>query len=361
MNETENVRRALDDLIGAAPVSLGRRGAVMSRIAKVSHRRRLATNVALGAFLAVVATYGGVQMITATPAGSTHELVEEDPTVAPSAEAPAKTGPTAAPGKAKPTAAPDKPKPSVVPGAPDAPKTTEEPKGDPTYEPKPPSGPKPTATKDEPVPGGLSVELWPYDTARAGAEMNWKVKAYDTSGRLVSVVVHFGDGTSKTYAPEEPCGADVNVKKFFPHTYAKAGTYAAKAVVTTGGCGAATETRTAYSSVKVLAADAVGNGAAKPTVSAEQVEAAAATLALHGADADGWVKKFYVDWGDGTETYAGPRPFDGCQDGKPSSWDTSASHDYAAPGTYTVTVTVLSTNCDAGEGQTSTFTLTVTV
>lgn len=360
MNDYDNVRRALDDLIGAAPVSLGRRGAVMSRIAKVDHRRRLATNVALGAFLAVVATYGGVQMITATPAGSSHELVEEEPTEAPEAP-PAPDRPKSEPTpKPKPTVVPDKPKPTV---APDKPVAEPAPKDDPTSEPKPTyePKPKPTETKKEPVPGGLSVEFWPYDTARAGAEMNWKVKAYDTSGRLLSVVVHFGDGTSKTYAPEEPCGADVNVKKFFPHTYAKAGTYSAKAVVTTGGCGAATETKTAYESVKVLAADQVGNGAAKPTVSAEQVESAIAKLALHGADADGWVKKFYVDWGDGTESYAGPRPWDGCQNGKPSSWDTTASHEYAEPGTYTVKVTVLSTNCDAGEGQTTTISLTITV
>lgn len=354
MNDHENVRRALDDLIGAPPISLGRRGAVMSRIARVNRRRRLASQAALGAFVAVVVTYGGVQMITATPTGSTSDFVEQVPSEKP-AESP-KAKPTAKKDKPKPTAAPTKPKPTV---APDAPKPTEEPAKE--YQPEPKPSPKPTYTKKEPVAGGLVAELYPYDTAKAGAEMSWKVKAYDPSGRLLSIVVHFGDGTSTRYEPASACGEGVNVRQLFPHTYAKAGTYAAKAVVTTGGCGAATETKTAYASVKVYAPEAAGNGPAGPTVTAEQVEAAIAKLALHGADSDGWVKKFWVDWGDGTESVVGPRPWDGCQNGKPSSWDTTASHEYAEPGSYTVKVTVMSTSCDGGEGQTKTISLTVTV
>lgn len=339
MNDFDNVRRALDDLVGVPPISLGRRGAVMSRIAKVHHRRRVASQAALSAFVLVAATYGGVQMITATPAG--HDtLVVESPSPEPT--------PTKTPKAETPKPEP-KPKPTVTPVKP-----TEKPvaKPKPTYE------PKPTYTKSTaPEEGTLVVELFPYTEARAGSPMQWKVKSYDTAGRLLKVAISFGDGGTASATGQGGCGEPV--KTFFPHTYAKAGTYEAKAVVTTGECGAATETRTAYASVKVLAADAPGNGPAKPTVTAEQVEGA--VLALHGADADGWVKKFYVDWGDGTESYAGPRPFDGCQDGKPSSWDTTADHTYDAPGTYTVTVTVLSTNCNADQGQTASVTLTITV
>lgn len=346
MNEHESVRRALDDLIGVPPLSLGRRGAVMQRIAKVNHRRRVASQAAMSAFVVVAATYGGVQMITATPA-SNDRLVEA-PSESPSYEPTAKPTPSATKKKVE---AP-KPKPTVQPTAAPTKTTTK-----PVYEPKPSYEPKPTYTKP-PTTGALSVELYPYTEAKAGAEMQWKVKAYDPDGRLLKVVLYFGDGSSTSSGAEGPCGEGVAVKKFFPHTYAKAGTFSAKAVVTTGECGAATETKTAYASVKVYAAG-TGNGPAAPTVTVEQVEGA--LLALHGTDADGWVKKFYVDWGDGSESYAGPRPFDGCQDGKPSSWDTTASHDYAAPGTYTVTVTVLSTNCDAGQGQTKSVTLSITV
>lgn len=357
MSEHDDVRRALDDLVGTPPISLGRRGAVMSRISKVNHRRRVATQATLSAFVVVAATFGAAQVITATPAGN-GTIVEQPretatpgdpaPTVAPTVK------PTVKPGQPTPTAAP-----TAAPEDPKAEPTKAEPKPDPTYTKPKPTYAEPKPTTKEPVPGGLTVEFWPYDTAKAGAEMNWKVKAYDPSGRVTSITVHFGDGSSKTYAPGTGCGE--SVKQFAPHTYAKAGTYTAKAVVTTGDCGAATETKTVTESVKVLSADYAGNGPAAPTVTAQQVEDAIAKLALSGADSDGWVKKFYVDWGDGTETYAGPRPFDGCQDGKPSSWDTTASHEYAEPGTYTVKVTVLSTNCDAGEGQTTTISLTVTV
>jgi len=342
MNEHDDLRRALDDLVGRPPITLGRRGAVMSRINKVNSRRRVAMQASLSAFVVVAAMAGAAQVINAAPAGQ-GTVVEETPTQEP--EPVVSEKPTAAP-VAKP-----KPKPTAAPVAQPKP----EPTAEPTYvKPKPTytqSEPKPTYTKSEPIAGGLTVELYPYDTAKAGAEMNWKVKAYDTSGRVTSITVHFGDGSSKTVSPGTGCGEAV--KQLVPHAYAKA-------VGTTADGGAATETRTAYASVKVLAAGA-GNGPSAPTVTAQQVEAAIAKLALHGADADGWVKKFYVDWGDGSESYVGPKAWDGCQDGKPSSWDQYATHEYAAPGTYTVTVTVLSTDCSANDGQTGSVTLTVTV
>ena len=361
----DSVRRALDDLVGVPPISLGRKGAVMSRISKVNHRRRVATQAAFSAFVVAAGTFGATQVINAAPASNGGHLVEvlpsEEPTATEEAPVPGVT-PTGKPKPVQPLP-PKKEEPKAEPTAKPDPTSTKTYEPKPGYEPKPTYAPKPEPTKThttEPVPGGLTVDFFPYDTAKAGAEMRWKVKAYDPSGGLQSIVVHFGDGTSASYGAE-PCGADVNVKRLVPHTYAKAGTYSAKVVVTTGGCGAATETKTEYASVKVLDASTAGNGPAAPTVSAQQVEAAIAKLALHGADSDGWVKKFWVDWGDGTETVVGPRPFDGCQDGKPSSYDAHAGHEYAQPGTYTVKVTVMSTNCAAGEGQTKTISLTVTV
>lgn len=350
MNEHDDLRRALDDLVGRPPITLGRRGAVMSRISQVNSRRRVAMQASLSAFVVVGALLGAAQVIDAAPA-SKGSIVEETPAQDPAPVVSEK--PTQAPvAEPKPTAAPvAKPKPE-----PTAEPTYVKPEPKPTYPKK--AEPKPTYTKSEPVAGGLAVELYPYDTAKAGAEMSWKVKAYDTSGKVTSITVHFGDGSSKTYAPGTGCGEAV--KQLAPHTYATAGTYTAKATVTTGGCGAATETKTVTASVKVLAAGA-GNGPSAPTVTAQQVEAAIAKLALHGADADGWVKKFYVAWGDGTESYVGPKSWDGCQEGKPSSWDQYATHEYAAPGTYTVTVTVLSTDCSGNDGQTGSVTLTVTV
>ena len=345
----DDIRRALDDLVGRSPITLGRRGAVMRRIEKVQARRKMAMHATLSAFMVMGLAFGATRVINATPTGTDTLIQEEKPTPSPE----------------KKTVPVESPKPKPKPKVEAKPKPTEAPKVEPTYtKPKPEPTyykpkPEPTYTK-EPV-GGLSVELWPYTDAYAGKSMDWKVKAYDPAGRLLRIDLLFGDGTKSVYAPEMPCGEGTAVKKFFSHVYAKAGTYTAKATVTTGGCGAATETKVVSNYVKVLA-EGTGNGPAQPTVSAtDQVQAAIATLNLHGADADGWVKKFYIDWGDGTESYAGPRPFDGCQDGKPSSWDTTATHEYAGPGTYTVTVTVLSTNCDAGQGQTKAVTLTVTI
>ena len=348
----ENIRRALDDLVGQPPITLGRRGAVMRRIEKVHARRKMAMQATLSVVMVMGLAFGATRVINATPTGTDVLMQEEKPTAEPEKKAVPVESPKAK-AKPKPEVKKESPKP-----------VAEEPKAEPTYtKPKP----EPTYTKPKPDPtytkspvGGLSVELWPYTDAYAGQSMDWKVKAYDPAGRLLRIELLYGDGTKSVYEPEMPCGEGTSVKKFFSHTYAKAATYTAKATVTTGGCGAETETKVVSNYVKVHAAGA-GNGPSQPTVSAEQVAAAIATLNLHGADADGWVKKFYIEWGDGTETYAGPRPFDGCQDGKPSSWDTTATHEYAGPGTYTVKVTVLSTNCDAGQGQTKTVSLTVTV
>lgn len=331
----------------------------MRRIERVQARRRVAMQATLSAFLVASVAFGATRVISTTPTGADH-LVEqptpsEKPSVAvesPKPERPAKKK-AAPPRKNAPTVAP-----SQKPAEPAPTKQgTYDPAPPSTKKPEPTSEPKPTYTKD-PVANGLSVELWPYTDAVAGESMQWKLKAYDTAGRLLTIDLRFGDGQSTDYAPADPCGEGTNVKKLFTHTYAKAGTYTATATVTTGGCGAPTETKTVTQTVKVLAPGS-GNGPAGPTVSAEQVDAD--TLALHGADADGWVKKFWVAWGDGNESVVGPRPFDGCQDGKPSAWDTSASHAYAEPGTYEVTVTVMSTNCSAGQGQTKTITLTITV
>lgn len=338
----------------------------MRRIERTNARRKLAVRAALSAVLVASVAMGATRMVDATPTGQSSLVPAEQPeddqkpvaTPKPDKKQP-KPGKSAAPDPTK-APAPDQPDETEAPSEPAAPEPTYggpvDPK--PTYTKEP--DPKPTYTKP-PVADGLSAEFWPYTDAVAGSSMDWKVKAYDTAGRLLRVEVRFGDGKSTVWEPNEPCGDGVSVKKFFAHTYAKAGTYTGTAVVTTGGCGAPTETKRLTQSAKVVAPEQ-GNGPAKPTVSAEQVEAELAKLLLHGADADGFVKKFWVDWGDGSpETYVGPRSLDACSPGDGSSWDPAVTHDYAEPGSYQVTVTVMSTNCDGGQGQTATVTLTVTV
>ncbi len=395
MNEHEPIRRALDDLVGTPPLNLGRRGAVMNRIARVHHRRRVAVSAALSAAVLAGATLGGARVIALRPAGADRVVVDQpdrpaEPDQAPDqpeqggAEPTAGTDPRpvdpdpAGPDAADPDPADPHPTGPADPGTPDPgtapagpgtdPYPTTGPKPAPQPDPKPDPTTKPTTKPTEPA-DGLSIAFYPYTDAAAGSEMQWKVKAHDGAGRVLRVEVRFGDGKSAVFEPDEGCGA-VELRQLVPHTYAAAGTYDAKATVTTGGCGAATETKTAAHRLTVTATARAkpDNGPAVPTVSAERVSGAGVTLQLHGADADGWVKKFWVDWGDGSpETIVGPRSLDECaadaDTGRPaaSSWHPTASHGYETGGTYTIKVVVMSTACDASDAQTATFTMTLTV
>ncbi len=338
------IKAALDDLVGRPPLVLGRRGAVMSRIAQIHRRRKVAAQATMSAFLVAFAAVGATRVINATPTGSNQIVEEPTPSATPKPEQP------------KPT---EKPKP----------KPTPKPEPKPTDKPAPVTEPKPTTEPTKYV-AGLSVALYPYtDGVKAGSAMQWKVKAYDGAGRLLRIELQFGDGTKIVYEPTEPCGEGVALAKLVGHTYKEAGTYGARLQVTTGGCGAETQTRVAESSVTVkpVATPEPTNGPAQPSVSAEQIAGEVATLAMHGADPDGWVKKFYIDWGDGNESYVGPRSLDGCQNAegtthpKASTWDQQATHSYATPGTYTVKVTVMSTSCTYSAGQYATVTISVTV
>lgn len=346
-----DIRAALDDLAGRPPLVLGRRGAVMNRIATVQRRRKVAAHAVMASFVVAFAAAGATRVVLhlrPTGADSIVEVSESprpEPTESPE---PAVESP-------KPTESP-KPKP-VEPV---------EPTAKPAPRPEPVTVPKPEPTKAPAA--GLTVGLYPYAEAKAGREMQWKVKAYDGAGRLLRIELRFGDDSSVVYEPTEPCGDGVSLAKLVGHTYAQAGTYGARLTVTTGDCGAETQTRTAESSVTVKAVEQTyTNGPAQPTVSAEQVAGEVATLNLLGSDADGYVKKFSISWGDGTESSVGPRSFDGCQNAegtthpKPSSWDPQATHAYETPGTYTVTVTVVSASCAVTDFQSATVTISVTV
>ena len=351
-----DIRAALDDLAGRPPIVLGRRGAVMSRIAVIQRRRKVAVQGVVAAFVLSFAAVGATRVVSMRPTGADSVVqVSESPRPEP----------------AEPTESPEppeqpKPKPNPVESPQPKPEPVDSAEPKPAPPPEPDPAPKPEPTK-EPV-AGLTVGLYPYTDATAGTAMQWKVKAYDGAGRLLRIELLFGDGGKLVYEPTEPCGEGVALAKLVAHTYGEAGTYGARLTVTTGGCGAETQTRSAESSVTVGAGEpASTNGSADPTVSAEQVAGEIATLNLLGSDADGWVQKFVISWGDGSESYVGPRPSDDCMnaDGtthpQASSWDPQATHAYETPGTYTVKVSVLSTSCTGTAGQTASVTISVTV
>jgi hypothetical protein len=349
-----DIRSALDGLVGTPPLILGRRGAVMHRIARVNARRKVASQAVLSVLLMTGLAFGAARVVHLTPTGSDTAYTDPKPTERGHTPPPTKPSEKRDP---KPVAEPTH---DAHPSA--EPTTANEPKPEPTkaYEPDP----RPT---EKPTPDSLTVALYQYGDAKAGAEMHWQVLAHDGAGRLMRVEILFGDGTKAVTEPNEPCGNGVTLKRLVGHTYAHGGTYEARLTVTTGGCDAETQTRAATATAKVAGGDTQTNGPAKPTVSAEQVAGDIARLALNGADTDGWVKGFAIDWGDGKRTYVGPRSFDGCQnaDGtthpKPSSWDPQADHAYETAGTYTVKVSVVSTSCAATDGQEAAVTITVTV
>ena len=349
MNDHDAIRRALDDLVGTPPLAFSRKGAVMARIHARRHARLAATAV-IGTAMLAFASVGTLRAIQPEPAGLDHLV--QDPTPSDKhTEKPAR----------KPTAKP-------------APKPTEQPAVKPSPEPEPVKTKpvvEPTATPAKEA-SGLAMEFYvATESPTAGTPVDLKVKAYDGAGRVLRVHVDFGDGKSMVLEPTDACSKyGAELRQYFTHTYAKAGSYPARARVTTGSCGAATETKLRSVEVTIkTAAEKATNGPSAPTVAAQKsVAAAVMSLTVNGSDADGFVKKFWIDWGDGSpETYLGPRSLDSCQvaDGtthpKPTSWQQSSDHEYAAPGTYTVKVVVMSTSCEGTEGQTATTTLTVSV
>jgi hypothetical protein len=355
VNDHHELRAALDDLAGRPPLVLGRRGAVMNRIATVQRRRTLAVKAAMSAFLVAGAAAGATHVIYATPAGDDRLLQEPSPTVSEAPDPVATSGAPGEPSYAPETRESHEPSPPGVAEPDPAHEPTHEPVPDPTHE---PAGP-PAAS--------LSVAL-AHESATAGTEMHWHVSAYDGAGRLRRIELVFGDGQKLVYEPDTACGDGVELDKYVAHVYADAGTYTGHLSVTTGDCGVETQTRTASSSLTVKPAPSpeATNGPASPTASAEQLAGDMVTLALYGTDADGYVRKFAISWGDGSETYAGPRGLDDCTtaDGTShpaaSAWGPQATHAYETPGTYEVHVTVASTSCTGSAVQYGTVTVTVT-
>lgn len=88
-----------------------------------------------------------------------------------------------------------------------------------------------------------------------------------------------------------------------------------------------------------------------------------------GRDADGYIHRFLIDWGDGSPVEEAPNVaygFDGGCEAGPSGWPVRPeawtnyqqppTHTYAAPGDYTVTITAVSAGCAGRDEQRATAT-----
>lgn len=76
-------------------------------------------------------------------------------------------------------------------------------------------------------------------------------------------------------------------------------------------------------------------------------------VAARGSDADSYVSRMTIDWGDGSPAMSFDYPLSSCHD-MPSNQAADTNHGYAAPGRYTVRLIVTSVGCDGTGAQTAT-------
>jgi PKD repeat protein len=168
----------------------------------------------------------------------------------------------------------------------------------------------------------VTTSRTPSGNVTTGTSIAFTANGSDPDGDTLTYSWDFGDtGTSTQQNPS--------------HTYAAAGTYAAKVTVSDGKRGTATSTLTVV----------VTQPNRNPSVTASRTPAGSVTtgssiaFSAVGTDADGDALTYSWDFGDtGTATGA------------------TAPHSYTSPGTYSAKVTV-----SDGKGGTGTDTLTVTV
>lgn len=100
---------------------------------------------------------------------------------------------------------------------------------------------------------GARAEILGPRRAEPGEVVPYRISVRDTEGVLRRIELEFGDGDDTVYEPDEtpecdgPSTQDVEID----HTYERRGVFTARARVTTGGCGAATEVIDAVRTVSV--------------------------------------------------------------------------------------------------------------
>ena len=325
MNDNPRLRRALTDLADQPPDSADRMAGISRRFARARHRRLVGTS-ALGVVL-----LGSALALAGAPVPGASEvaslITDNDKRPATPTPKPTPTG-----------------RPSDKPSA--------------TARPTPkPDGSEQLAVKIAVSPNGAEV----------GETVRIVVYARDGHGLLSSVVVRFGDGQGDHRQFRYKCapgGGHVDERIPFGHAYSKPGDYLIGATVTTGGCGAAEETRAVRARVRVYARGTrPSNGPEQPRAFVRQVlppegmdggPADWVHVQVAGADPDGYVSRLVVDWGDGTTT-----AFDySLRECKPanSGWPATrrvedARHVYENDGSYQVRVLVTSVGCDGRTAQ----------
>jgi len=97
-------------------------------------------------------------------------------------------------------------------------------------------------------PGARADILGPR-RAEPGEVVEYRISVRDTDGVLQRIELDFGDGEEAVHGGEnlgaqpgsDACAGPSSEDVVLPHTYERRGVFTARATVTTGGCGAATE------------------------------------------------------------------------------------------------------------------------
>lgn len=209
------------------------------------------------------------------------------------------------------------------------------------------------------------------EPAPAGGATSFFVES-DHPRERCSQSVLFGDGFDARDATGTAGGPATSE---FTHVYNRAGRVEFLVQAIVGRCGDNNLYPSLYGwiDIPVSTAPARSQGPEPPTVEALEArgpnEPAGTGLLkvwAKGHDADGYIHRFLIDWGDGSPTTAAPNAAygDGMGGCKPTPsgwpgqheawlWPPYPEHHYATPATHTVTVTAVSAGCDGRDEQTA--------
>jgi hypothetical protein len=233
--------------------------------------------------------------------------------------------------------------------------------------------------------GGLRITLSAPREVGAGELFQVNISAEDDSGVIREQNVRFGDERPEHYGTDLVCGPapatpepPSRKEKSLGHAYRAAGVYRLSGSASSGDrCTMDPEFRgernfeyvKVEGDIRVVGATTRTNGPQPPEAFIGHeyyINGDPTTLVVDagGTDPDGFVHRFELDWGDGSEAYVGTRPLTDCEHDPtrwPDGWYTKTpKHRYAHDGRYTLHIIVTSVGCDGRDEQTDTTTYDVT-